>query len=157
MAKQEYVFSAELDGFRGVRRTIAVRSDQTLVDLHRGLQEAFNWDDDHLYSFWLSGKFWERDGTEYTHPFALESDPFAGWDLPNAKPGRKSAERRLDRLRLTKGQRIAYLFDFGDEWRLRLTLRDITADDGGAYPRLRESVGNAPPQYPDYAAEEEVA
>lgn len=34
MAKQGYVFKADLVGWRGVRRTIAVRSDQTLVDLH---------------------------------------------------------------------------------------------------------------------------
>lgn len=144
MARQVFVFNAQLDGLRGVRRTIAVRSDQTLVDLHGALQAAFGWDDDHLYSFWLGGKFWARDGTDYTHPLAAES-------------GGKSAGRRLDRLRLTKGQRIAYLFDFGDEWRVHLMLRQITADDGAGYPRLLESVGNAPPQYPDYADEEDAA
>jgi hypothetical protein len=32
---------------------------------------------------------------------------------------------------------------------VRLTLRQIIADDGGVYPRLLESVGEAPPQYPD--------
>ena len=101
------MFDAQLDGFRDVRRTIAARSDQTLVDLHGALRSAFGWDSDHLYSFWLGGKFWARGGTEYTHPFALESDPFAGWDLPIAKPGRKSAEQRPDRPRVTKGQRIA--------------------------------------------------
>jgi hypothetical protein len=157
MTKQVYVFGARLEGWRGVRRTIAVRSDQTLVDLHYVLQAAFDWDDDHLYSFWLGGKFWAQDGTRYTHPFVLENDPFAGWDLPIAKPGRGSSEQRLDRLGLSKGQRIAYLFDFGDEWRVRLTLRRITADDGGEYPRLLESVGEAPPQYPDYEDEEDAA
>ena len=157
MTRQVCVFGAQLDGRRDVRRTIAVRSDQTLVDLHYALQAAFDWDDDHLYSFWLGGKFWARDGTEYTHPFAIENDPFAGWDLPISKPGRKSVEQRLDRLELTKGQRIAYLFDFGDEWRVHLTLRQITADDGGKYPRLLESVGEAPPQYPEEADEEDAA
>jgi hypothetical protein len=157
MAKQVYVFSAQLDGWKGVRRTIAIRSDQTLVDIHGALRAAFGWDDDHLYSFWLSGKFWARDDSEYTDPFALESDPFAGWDVPIAKQGRHSAEERLDRLGLTKGQRIAYLFDFGDEWRVRLTLRQITADDLESYPRLLESVGDAPPQYPDCDDEQDAA
>jgi len=156
MTKHVYVFSAELVGHRGVRRTIAVRSDQTLIDLHDSLQSAFSWEDDHLYSFWLSGEFWARDGTEYTHPFALESDPFAGWDLPIAKPGRKSAARSLDRLSLRKGQRIAYLFDFGDEWRVRLTVREISADDGRLYPRLLKTVGDAPPQYPENGDEEDT-
>jgi len=155
MAKQAFVFSARLDGWKGVRRTIAVRADQTLAVLHDALRIAFDWDDDHLYAFWLGGKFWARDGTEYVHPFALESDPFAGWDVPMQTASRKSAERRLDRLGLIKGQRIAYVFDFGDEWRVRLTLRELVADDGGGYPRILESVGDAPPQYPDY--EEDAA
>lgn len=157
MAKQMFVFNARLDGWQGVRRTIAVRADQTLADLHAALQAAFDWDDDHLYAFWLRGKFWARDDSEYVHPFALEADPFAGWDLSIARSNRKSAERRLDRLRLTKGQRIAYVFDFGDEWRVRLTLRKITADDGGPYPRILEAVGDAPPQYPDYDEQVDAA
>jgi hypothetical protein len=157
MAKQTYVFNAKLDGWQGVRRTIVARTDQTLADLHDALQAAFDWDNDHLYAFWLDGKFWSRDGTEYVHPFGLAGDPFAGWDLPIAKPGRKSAEVLLSRLRLTKGQRIAYLFDFGDEWRVRLTLRHVVADDGGPYPRILESVGDAPPQNPNDGEDEEAA
>ena len=39
------------------------------------------------------------------------------------------------------------MFDFHREWRVRLTLRKIAADDGGHYPRVLESVGDAPPQY----------
>jgi hypothetical protein len=150
MARQAFVFSARLEGWKGVRRTIAVRADQTLAVLHDALRVAFGWDDDHLYAFWLSGKFWARDGTEYVHPFALEGSPFAGWDLPVETPSRESAEHGLDRLGLTNGQRIAYVFDFGDEWRVLLTLREVVDDDGAAYPRILEWVGDAPPQYADY-------
>jgi hypothetical protein len=57
MPEQVYVFAATLVGVPGVRRTIAARGDQTLIDLHAALQRAFEWDDDHLYSFWLGGKF----------------------------------------------------------------------------------------------------
>ncbi len=74
--------------------------------------------------------------------------------MATGQPTRKSADRRLDRLRLTKGQRIAYLFDFGDDWRVRLTLRHIDGDDGGAFPRVVESIGDAPPQCPDYVSDE---
>lgn len=157
MAKQAYVFNAKLDGWQGVHRTIVVQADQTLADLHDALQAAFDWDNDHLYAFWLDGEFWSREGTEYVHPFGLEFNPFDGWDVPIAKPKRKTAEVRLRRLRLTKGQRLAYIFDFGDEWRVRLTLRQIVADDGRPYPRILESVGEAPPQYADYDENEEAA
>ena len=155
MPKQVYVLRADLVGSRGVHRAIAVRSDQTLVDVHYALQAAFDWDDDHLYSFWLDGKFWSREGREYSHPFhASESDPLAPF-APGPRP--RSAEIRLSRLKLKKNQRIAYLFDFGDEWRVRLTVRQITADDGRRYPRYIESAGDAPPQYPEYEDVEEVA
>jgi hypothetical protein len=146
---QVYEFDARLVGLRGVRRRIGVRSDQTLVDLHYALQEAFEWDDDHLYAFWPGEEFWRRKGTEYVHPFSLEHDPLAPY-FEGSAPRKKTADTRLDRLRLRKGQKLAYLFDFGDEWRVRLTLRDIRADDGEPHPRVLESVGEAPPQYPDY-------
>jgi hypothetical protein len=40
---------------------------------------------------------------------------------------------------------------------VRLTLSQITADDGGVYPRILESVGAVPPQYPDYEEEKDAA
>lgn len=48
-----------------VVRTIAIRADQTLEQLHEALRLAFGWADPHLYSFWLTGKFWDDTG-EYT-------------------------------------------------------------------------------------------
>lgn len=36
-------------------------------------------------------------------------------------------------------------------------VRDVTADDGGHYPRCLERVGDAPPQYADYEDVGEVA
>lgn len=155
MAMQVYVLRAGLVGFRGIHRTIAVRSNQTLVEVHYALQAAFDWDDDHLYSFWLDGAFWSRDGREYTYPFHASQPNPLGPFAHGPAPG--SAEIRLSRLQLKEGQRIAYLFDFGDEWRVRLTVREISADDGEPYPRLLEKVGDAPPQYPDYEDVEEVA
>src|SRR2546426_2278908 len=111
MAADTYIFRAALVGFRGVSRKLAVRGDETLADLHQLLQFAFEWQDDHLYSFWLSGKFWDRQSdTEYTC-----------WP----ERGERSARVRLDRLGLGVRQKIAYVFDFGDEWRVRLTLVEI--------------------------------
>jgi hypothetical protein len=138
MAGQAYVFSAKLVGYAGVTRTVAVRGDQRLTDLHAVLQQAFGWADDHLYSFWLTGRFWDRRD-EYSHPFELE-------------PGAGSAEVRLDRLRLQPGQRIAYLFDYGDEWRVLLTLAKVVDAEHAVYPAILASRGEAPPQYPPHEA-----
>lgn len=48
-------------------------------------------------------------------------------------------------------QKVAHVFDFdfGDEWRVLLTVKERVEDDGGAYPRVLERHGEAPPQYAD--------
>jgi hypothetical protein len=143
MVAQELVFEAELVGFKEVRRVIAVRDDLTLVDLHYALQSAFGWDDDHLYAFWLGGQFWTTADEHYTRP--------CRGDEP-AAPAERSAAIRLDRLGLAEGQRLAYVFDFGDEWRVRLRVDGVVDHDGLASPRLIEAVGTAPPQYAPSAA-----
>jgi Plasmid pRiA4b ORF-3-like protein len=130
-----YVFEAELDEFPEVSRWIAVRGDQTLVDLHEGLRNAFEWWDDHLYAFWLDGEFWGSHESEYAAPHEPE-------------PVTRTADVALDRLGLAPGQEIAYLFDLGDEWRVRLRLAEIPpADAAETYPVTLEKRGKAPPQY----------
>jgi len=138
VAAETYVFTAALVGFRGVSRKLAVRADETLADLHQLIQFAFEWDDDHLYSFWLSGTFWDRQpGTEYTCPH------------PWLERGERSARVRLDRLGLEVGQKIAYVFDFGDEWRVRLALAEIRPAGADPCPPILASRGEPPPQYGD--------
>jgi len=119
-----------------VTRTIAIRDDQTLEQLHEALRLAFGWADPHLYSFWLSGKFWD-DAGEYTAPYEMEDA-----DKPKA-----SARVPIGELGLRKGKTIAYVFDFGDEWRLLLELVDRWEAQDESYPMLVEAEGVAPPQY----------
>ena len=136
MQRKTYVFNAELVGFEGVRRTVTVRDDLTLVDLHYALQSAFGWDDEHLYSFWLNGSFWGAEDAHYMHPYhAVSLDP-AG----------KSACVQLDELGLEEGQQIAYVFDFAREWRVALQLREIATARSRVGARCIESVGEAPPR-----------
>ena len=117
MPHQTYVFTAELVGFEGVRRTVAVRNDLKVVDLHYALQSAFGWDDDHLYSFWLDGSFWGAESAHYMHPeHARSLDP----------PG-QSACARLEELDLAEGRQVAYIFDLEREWRVALTVREVHA------------------------------
>jgi hypothetical protein len=150
MAKQVYEFDARLVGYPDVRRMIGVRSDQTFVHLHRALQFAFGWDDDHLYTFWLGTKFWPRAGTEFCNPLSFEN-PSSLAAFAGERPRKRSAEMRLDRARLRRGEKLAYVFDFGDEWRVLLTLKSIRADDGRPYPLVLATVGDPPPQYPNEA------
>jgi hypothetical protein len=119
-----------------VSRTIAVREDQTLEQLHEALRLAFGWADPHLYCFWTSGRFWDPESVRYSAPFELDED-----DLSARVPVRE--------LGLRKGAKIAYLFDFGDEWRLELKLIDTWPAGEHCYPMLVDAAGVVPPQYVD--------
>jgi len=61
--------------------------------------------------------------------------------------GCRTADVPLAELDLPLGARLAYVFDFGDDWRVRLTLSDCTDSDGGDYPRVLNLTGTPPPQY----------
>jgi Plasmid pRiA4b ORF-3-like protein len=122
-----------------VTRRLALRGDETLEALHRLIQEAFEWDDDHLYSFWLDGKFWGAKEMEYTAP------------IHRTEEDAKGARVEIGSLGLQPRQKIAYIFDFGDEWRVRLTLRETRP---GGETGILDRKGEAPAQYPEYEDEE---
>ena len=46
------------------------------------------------------------------------------------------------------GARIAYVFDYGDEWRVQLSLLASEPAGEATYPRVIQRRGTAPPQYP---------
>ena len=64
-----------------------MRDNQTLHSLHLAIQDAFEFDNDHLYSFFMSGKAWDQS-TEYK--LAEGQDPWPQTpkeDLPgDSKP-----------------------------------------------------------------------
>jgi Plasmid pRiA4b ORF-3-like protein len=129
-----YVFDAELLNVDGVSATVAVAGHEHLTALHDGIQQAFKWENDHLYSFWLDGQFWGEAAAQREIPGAPDAES-------------KTADVPIDELRLKGGARIAYVFDYGDDWRVMLTLRE-RIDGGGPLPRVSERRGTAPPQYP---------
>jgi hypothetical protein len=128
------VFDAELLNVRGVRARLAVLERQPLTALHDAIQQAFGWYDDHLYSFWLDGSFFGSDEVELTTP-----------DTPDE--GIATADVPLAELDLRPGQRVGYVFDFGDEWRVRLTVRERVTAEPGPHPCVLELRGTPPPQY----------
>lgn len=255
-----YTFHVSLPGFGRVWRKIEITAEQTLEDLHFAIQQAYDWDADHLYSFFMSGKAWDQE-TEYLLPegvspwgpmmdFEEEEDEFEDEDeededldlpepeideataarlraalgdhespksveelfalvesspelraelskmmseqfgipafmanmvLSNASSllsmapeealfgllggpmGRDDAIDRdvrtttIESLALEVGQTFMYLFDYGDEWRFNIRVHaiDEAANAETEYPRIVESVGEAPPQYPDWEDEDE--
>jgi len=62
-----YTFHISLPGFGRVWRKVELAADQTLEDLHFAIQNAYDWDAAHLYSFFMSGEAWDSS-TEYCLP-----------------------------------------------------------------------------------------
>lgn len=132
-----YRFKIALDADRDIWRRIELRGDQTLHDLHDAIQEAFGWDDDHLYAFFLSGKAWDN-ATMYESPYARE--------------GRNAAAYRLEQLPLAPKRKLLYIFDFGDSWEHTITLEAISpgaVEPDTNYPRIAERHGENVSQYAD--------
>lgn len=149
-----YRFQVDLEWEEEVRRTIEIRGDETLHGLHDAIQAAFDWDDDHLYAFFLSGRYWDKK-TQYVSP-RESNDDFGKW-LEGGVKTRRANQASIDSLDLSVGRIIAYIFDFGDEWRHRLKLLDIHEVEAGVqYPRIIERHGEAPEQYPGWDDEEET-
>lgn len=132
-----FTIRVSLDGHGKVYRDIEILGNQTLHDLHTEIQVAFNWDDDHLYSFYMSGVFHDSN-TAISHPFA--GDLHDSTEVPIAALG------------LEPERRFVYLFDYGDEWCHTLEVHsigttDISEDDSYNYPMVVGSEGTPPAQY----------
>lgn len=99
--------------------------------------------------------------TEQLDAILREGNPFGGAEDDEAFEDDESAgdvrTTKLADLNLRKGQNFLYLFDYGDEWRFNVKVHAINehGDPDAQYPRIVESVGTAPQQYPDWEEEEE--
>jgi hypothetical protein len=90
-----------------VWRRVRVPTDLTLLDLHHAIQSLMNWNDYHLHLFEVAGR-------EYGPPpeEEWEGDDWAGDD----------AAITVAKAFAESGGPIDYVYDFGNEWRLEITV-----------------------------------
>ena len=108
-------------------RIIEVREDFDLESLHNYIQELVEFDDDHLYEFYV-GK------------------------TPRRKSYMVPDEAKLNDIYPITGQKLYYLFDYGDSWlfQIKKSRKKLNVDKKVKYPRLVAAAGVNPEQYPDY-------
>lgn len=136
-----------------VTRTIEICGDQTLNQLHRAIFEAYDrWDDCHLSEFHFGPKPRDRHAERYVLPF-IHDDPDEYDEQPAAG---STTQTRLGRLGLEVGSVFWYWYDFGDDWYHEIRVLAVgEAESGERYPRVAARVGDSPPQYVDWDADEE--
>jgi len=117
-------------------RIIRCLPSHTFEDLHSAIQDAFDFNDDHLYSFYLSGE-------RYSH-HAVHS--------PNAFESPYADAVCLSDVRLRDKQCILYLFDYSDCWEFDVTVGiSKKGTESFKNPEIIKSVGDSPKQYSDYS------
>ena len=127
---KSYVISVSLK--TGCYRHIQISSSATLEQLHRNILSAFGFSDDHPHAFFMNNRLWEPFAAYFSFPF--DEDTVL------------TSQRKLKQLKLEKGDKFKYLFDFGDEWVFQckvLQELDVPTD----IPGVIRSVGVAPQQY----------
>ena len=97
---KSYTFHVSLPGTGRTWRKLELRADQTLQDLHLAIQDAFEWDNDHLYAFYMSGQAWDSD-SEYRLPEGytpwgefIEDDDDDELELLELTPAEREAQLR---------------------------------------------------------------
>ncbi len=133
-----------------VRRTIEIRSDQTLADPHRAIFAAFDREEEHLYEFQFGKRPMDPKGTRYV--LSRTDDALDG----GAQIGGVVTRTTIASLHLKVGDRFSYWFDFGDDWWHQINVEKIEpGSPEGTYPRVVSQVGESPPQYPDLNGEDD--
>lgn len=116
----------------GVWRKIQLSHLHTLLDLHNAIQDAFDFDDDHLYSFFMDAKRYSRNA----------------YESPNCENGPYVNEVTIGELEFYEGQRILYFFDYGDSWEFNIVLEKIDSNCPLPFnPKIVEKKGKSPEQY----------
>jgi hypothetical protein len=126
-----------------ISRTIEIRGDQTLDDLHWTIFEAFNRHDEHMYEFQFGGKGpMDRKARRYVLPEAIDDEP---------KPAGCTEYATIGSLNLKADDAFGYWFDFGDDWWHQINVKSIQekANPRAKYPKIVGRVGKSPPQYLD--------
>ena len=153
-----YVFRVRIVGgyyapedARSVWREIEVSANQALADLGTAIPLAFGFDDPHLWSFFLSGRAWDRQ-SEY----ALQSEPDVP-EGPRPHVAKRIAIRDVPLPGAAGKKEFLFLFDYGDEWYFGVKLVRLgpSVEPGVRYPRVVAQAGLAPPQYPTIEEEED--
>lgn len=128
-----YTFKVYID--RNIWAKIKLDGMHTLHDLHNCIQGAFDFDNDHMYSFFMDGIAWSDD--KFTCPFEDE--------------GPHADEVKIGELDLSEKQNFMYLFDYGDEWQFKVEVYSIEEmNEKVISSEIVEIKGKVPKQYPNF-------
>src|SRR5579871_517819 len=126
-----------------ISRTIQMRGDQTLEDLHHAIFDAFGRWEEHMYEFQFGKGPMDPKAPRYVLPNADDMDD-------GKRPAGRVDQTTIGSLGLEVGRSFGYWFDFGDDWWHQINVTAIEEKvPAGKYPKVTKKVGKSPPQYAD--------
>ena len=126
--EQVYFFKAASKYRPGLWRLIEIQGKHTLADFNKILRNAFSHDMDHLGGFW---KLIPRGhGNRFREVKLGDVDPYGDGSC---------ADMKIAELGLADGDKLKYVYDFGDWIEHEITLETVSLPVGDIrYPRVSE-------------------
>jgi len=101
-----------------VWRKIAVPADFTFLRFHEVIQEAFGWENDHLFEF---------EDKEYESSIRISIPSEDDFDF--GVKAQDASKVKLSKIFSSDSPKFLYVYDFGDSWVHEITLEAITDDN----------------------------
>ena len=125
-------------------RTIAISGKKSLYQFAGAIVRSFDFFFDHCFAFY--GDVNKHPISEQKEIYELFVDIGEEPTDPHAKGVKKV---KIDKVFITIGKTMLFMFDYGDDWRFSVALKKIRpAFEDEKLPKVENSIGKAPMQYP---------
>lgn len=123
-------------------RTLEVREEMTLDQLHYEIQRLTGFDSDHLHTFFIGRH--DRDKR-------MEVGEPSGEEFGECLDARFQQDHIGKMFPLLPHMKLFYWYDFGDDWMFQISKRGNPKPENKRvkYPRVIGKVGRKPKQYPN--------
>lgn len=124
-------------------RAVALLGRQSLYKFAEAITYSFDFYFDHCFGFY------SNVDSYYYHDSKVQYELFADLeDVEQTKAG-SVKKTKVEKVWEKPGDKMTFLFDYGDGWRFLVELLAIDiADRKSSYPMFSEEGGTAPAQYP---------
>lgn len=132
-------------------RDITIGGRRTIEEFQTTLNDAVGLDQDHLWFFGIDEDYWDSD-VKCQHPEEYEESASGnpiGYGEETYNATMVTIGEMIDQLGLEVGDRICYLYDYGDEWRFYGLVKEINEDEpSNTEPEVVNEKGGSVEQYP---------
>ncbi len=141
-----YRFKIYLEDDEEIYREIETLSTNTYEELHLAIQSAFQFDNKHAASFFVSDDLWRKyqEITYKKENLELDKEEIK----KNMSPKQLMSTTKIAKHIENPRQHFLYVFDLKEKWTFYIELIKIGAEDAKIkYPICTKTIGKSPKQY----------